>query len=134
MNIIVDFPLPPEILFVSSHRALIKSKSILSSQLLDIFICFGLGLHNPYFSPSYRWADAKWLMTFRYSDIPLEITTSHNIVNLQFESLYVLGALNRVIVTEVRGGFFRGRYFHSQRVLAVLRRDLAQKSRDRDAS
>ena len=124
MKILVDFPSPPEYLLPGA-RGVIHSSCSGFSQLVDFIVCWLLSLRNPYFDLDLRRRAARrFVEKCRLAGV-LKVTTIQLAGERSYESTYHIGGVQRVIFTEVRGSLFHGRYFHTQRVLAMIDRDLA---------
>ena len=124
MRILVDFPAPPEFLLPGAWGVIHSSCSFFT-QIVDSIVCSLLSLRNPYFDLNLRRRTARqFVEKCQFEDV-FEVTTIDLGDARSYESTYRLGGFQRVIVTEVRGSFFHGRYFHTQRVLAMIERDLA---------
>jgi hypothetical protein len=125
MKILVDFPAPPEYLLPGAW-GIIHSRCSFLVQLLDAVTCALLSLRNPYFDFSMRRHAPRRLRALCSQEGVLDVRTTHLPEARLYESRYRLPGVERVVVTEVRGSFFHGRYFHTQRVLAMIARDLAR--------
>lgn len=125
MKIVVNFPAPPEFMLPGAW-GLIRSRSSTRRQIVDSIVCLLLALRNPYFNFSHRLKMARRLSEACREDGVLEVVTSLVDAGRCYESTYHLGDVRRVVVTEVRGSLIHGRYFHAQRVLAMIDRDLVR--------
>lgn len=126
MRIFVDFPIPPEFLLPGAW-GVIRSRCSLLTQLLDFVVCSLLSLRNPYFDLKLRRKAARRFVEMCRADDVLAVATTYLAAARSWESIYCLGAGRRIVVTEVRSTDFHGRYFHAQRVLAMIERDLARR-------
>lgn len=125
MKILVDFPAPPEFLLPGAW-GVIHSRCSWITQLLDFVVCALLSLRNPYFDLRLRRLSARRLAQLCRAEGVLNVATKRLVEANSYESVYCFGAVRRIVVTEVRGSTFHGRYFHAQRVLAMIERDLVR--------
>lgn len=123
MKIVVDFPLPPEFL-LPSGRPLFQSTCNWALQWMHFIVAMLLALRNPYFDIKERRSNAQRLLALPKGNKVITVKTRHCKHHRHHESTYAMAAGTRIIVTEVRRGYFHGYYFHAQRVIAFLERDM----------
>lgn len=124
MRVIVDLPLPPEYLIQNIVGLSIKSRCPLSMRTMHTLVYLILHLRNPYFSLGKR---MQQLRDVTVRDVCREDLTVYTLLNQSqglYESTYSISGRTRIIVTEIRRSNYHGRYFHIQRVIAVLLRDI----------
>ena len=119
----MNTPVPPEFFLIRNNQE-INSSCTFFTQIIDFIVCSLLSLKNPYFELNMRRSTAKRFCEKNTNDGVLRVSTIQHKDRCAYESLYQVGSFQRLIVTEVRGSFFHGRYFHVQRVLAMIERDL----------
>lgn len=125
VKILVEFCPPPEF-HLPGARGMLRSSCSITIQILDFILCTLLGLRNPYFDLNSRSRNARRFVEKCRLGYVLKITTIHLVDAHAYKSTYNLRGFQRVIVTEERRSSFHGRYFHAQRVLAMVERDLVR--------
>jgi hypothetical protein len=123
MKLVMNTPTPPEFFLLGRNR-LINSNCSTSIQIINFIVCLLLSLRNPYFNFNMRRSAAKRIYEKNIEGGIISVATFLHDDRCSYESHYEVGIFQRVIVTEVRGSFFHGRYFHVQRVLSMIERDL----------